>query len=122
MQQERRYSYRVHTELPVICYPVDAVGGAGEPFTATATNISAKGVSLKLSDHAPLLTRLCLRLTVEDPQLDLLLLGDVVRAARRGDHLVLGLRFKGITTESRRDLTRWVFAEAHRQTTAAAAV
>ena len=120
MQQERRYSYRVHTALPVICYPVDAVGAADAPFTATATNVSAKGVSLKVDDHAPLLTRLCLRLTVEDPQLDLLLLGDVVRASRRGDHFLLGVRFQGVTTEARRDLTRWVFAEAHRLTTAAA--
>jgi hypothetical protein len=112
--KERRYSYRVDTDLPVICYPLDPSGLPGVPFRAVARDLCSTGVSLHVGEHAPLVSQFGIKFHSDDPPLDLIVLGEVVRV-RRAPELRLGIRFKGMSLETRSNLTRYVFIEARRQ-------
>jgi hypothetical protein len=110
-QQERRHNFRVRTERAVVVYAVDARGHVDEPMAATTVDISANGASLRLVNAAKLAGRICIQFRFAQPALDQIVFGHTVRAPKPG---VIGIRFDGLNPQIRRQLTRFVFAEAKR--------
>jgi hypothetical protein len=110
-QQERRHNFRVRTERAVVVYAVDSSGYVGEPLPATTVDVSANGISLRLANAAQLTGRICIQLRFAQPALDQIVFGHTVRAPKPG---VIGVSLDRVTQQVRRQLTRFVFAEAKR--------
>jgi hypothetical protein len=109
--QERRHNFRVRTKRAVVVYAVDAKGQVGGALPATTVDVSANGISLRLVDAAKLTGRLCVQFRFAQPALEQIVFGHTVQAPKPG---VIGVRFDGVSPQLRRQLTRFVFAEAKR--------
>src|SRR3954462_13237417 len=95
MPDERRHNFRVKTQLPVTCHGLDASGVLGASFRGTLLDISANGASLRIDEAVKVPRRMCVRLHVGDPELDLLVSARVA-SVRRERELRCGLRSEGM--------------------------
>src|SRR5262249_50861069 len=98
----------------VVCYLVEPTGTLGRAFHARAADLSAAGAALEIAEPIKLTGRICIRIRASAPFLDVIVVGRVLRSSKWPE-LACGVRFEGLEIDTKRALTRFVFAEAKRQ-------